>query len=167
MPTQLDTVVTPFLSTLIMLFINLFLIIPISGYLFFAVSVAFKVLSTGPGAPFGDMVLAGIFLLAVMFGIHQGFVPIYIALVKEIGINTLFPVLGMAGASMFGTGLAFLFIAKKGGLFQKQIAGAMIPGFLGIAEPMIYGIALPRVIPFVTACIGAMIPGFFIGAMNA
>jgi N-acetylmuramic acid-specific PTS system IIC component len=38
MPIQLDTVFTPFLVALFMVFINIFLIIPVSGYLFFAMT---------------------------------------------------------------------------------------------------------------------------------
>ena len=44
--------------------------------------------------------------------------------------------------------------------------GAIIPGILGIGEPLIYGVSLPRVKPFITAMIGAAFGGFFIGAMN-
>jgi N-acetylmuramic acid-specific PTS system IIC component len=49
------------------------------------------------------MVLAAIFIFAVLFGIHQGFIPIYIALMNSsIKINTLFPVLALAGAAQVG-----------------------------------------------------------------
>jgi N-acetylmuramic acid-specific PTS system IIC component len=54
------------------------------------------------------MALAALFLVAVMFGIHQGFVPMYVAMIQDpnIGINILFPVLGLAGASQVGCALA-------------------------------------------------------------
>ena len=35
--------------------------------------------------------------------------------------------------------------------------------FLGIGEPLIYGVTLPRVKPFITACCGGAAGGFFIG----
>ncbi|STU98957.1 PTS system protein [Klebsiella pneumoniae subsp. pneumoniae] len=54
------------------------------------------------GNPFGSAVLAGLFLLAVMFGVHQGFVPVYFALVDAQGFNSLFPILAMAGAGQVG-----------------------------------------------------------------
>jgi N-acetylmuramic acid-specific PTS system IIC component len=57
-------------------------------------------------------------------------------------------------------------VATKKGTLRKQIQGAIIPGFLGIGEPLIYGVSLPRIVPFISACIGAAIPGFFVGAMN-
>lgn len=48
--------------------------------------------------PFGCAVLAGLFLIAVVFGVHQGFIPVYLALMDSQGFNSLFPILSMAGA---------------------------------------------------------------------
>lgn len=42
----------------------------------------------------------------------------------------------------------------------------IIPGFLGIGEPLIYGVTPPRVKPFVTACVGGSAGGFFIGLVS-
>ncbi|WP_052663411.1 PTS transporter subunit EIIC [[Mycoplasma] testudinis] len=162
-PGLIDAVVTPFLSLLVILFVNFFIIIPISGYLFLGVTWLFRLLTN---SPFGTMVLSGIFIIAVTFGIHQGFVPIYVALVADTGINALFPVLAMGGASQVGTAIALWFVAKKGSALRKQIQGAIIPGILGIGEPLIYGVTLPRLAPYITSCLGAVIPGFFIGAIN-
>lgn len=98
-----------------------------------------------------------------MFGVHQGFVPVYFALVDAQGFNSLFPILAMAGAGQVGAALALYVKAKKDSLLRNQIRGAIIPGFLGIGEPLIYGVTLPRVKPFVTACLGGSAGGFFIG----
>lgn len=54
--------------------------------------------------------------------------------------------------------------AESGSTIRKQIQGAIIPGFLGIGEPLIYGVSLPRVKPFITSCIGGAIAGFAMGA---
>jgi N-acetylmuramic acid-specific PTS system IIC component len=48
-------------------------------------------------------------------------------------------------------------------MLRTQIKGAIIPGFLGIGEPLIYGVTLPRMKPFITACIGGACGGFFLG----
>lgn len=162
-PGILSAVVTPFLTLFLIVVAGFLIVFPLSGYLFLAVTWFFSVLSS---SPFGAMILAGIFLLVVTFGIHQGFVPIYIALIGQTGINSLFPILAMAGAAQVGTALALWFIAEKKGVLRGQIQAAIIPGFLGIGEPLIYGVTLPRVIPFVSSGIAAMIPGFFIGAIN-
>ncbi|HBT6911344.1 PTS N-acetylmuramic acid transporter subunit IIBC, partial [Klebsiella pneumoniae] len=59
--------------------------------------------------------------------------------------------------------LALFWRAKRDSLLRTQIKGAIIPGFLGIGEPLIYGVTLPRMKPFVTACLGGACGGFFVG----
>ncbi|AOX44132.1 PTS system, N-acetylmuramic acid-specific EIIBC component [Spiroplasma sp. NBRC 100390] len=162
MPGVLDTIGTPTLVLFGLLLLNIFLLIPISGYLYQAVAWFFAHLYTNP---FGAFVLAAIFLIAVAFGVHQGFIPIYGILIKETGVNGLFPILGMAGMAQVGAGIALWIMATKGSLLRRQIQGALIPAIFGIGEPMIYGVTLPRIRPFVTASIGAGFGGFFIGAV--
>ncbi|WP_107645149.1 PTS transporter subunit EIIB, partial [Mycoplasma mycoides] len=89
-PGILDTILTPTLTLFLLLIINIFLIIPISGYLYSAVAWFFSNLYTNP---FGAFVLSTIFLLSVSFGVHQGFVPIYAILIEKTGVNGLFPIL--------------------------------------------------------------------------
>ncbi|MBN4724532.1 PTS transporter subunit EIIC, partial [Escherichia coli] len=79
------------------------------------------------------------------------------------GFNSLFPILAMAGAGQVGAALALFWRAKRDSLLRTQIKGAIIPGFLGIGEPLIYGVTLPRMKPFVTACLGGACGGFFVG----
>lgn len=158
----LDTILTPTLTLFLLLLINFFLLIPISGYMYQGISWFFAHLYANP---IGAFVLASIFLLAVAFGIHQGFIPIYAMLIDTTGVNGLFPLLAMAGMSQIGVGFAMWLLAEKGSPLRKQIEGAIIPAFFGIGEPMIYGVTLPRIKPFVTTGIGAGIGGFFLGAI--
>ncbi|AGM26330.1 PTS system N-acetylmuramic acid-specific EIIBC component [Spiroplasma syrphidicola EA-1] len=163
MPGVLDTIGTPTLVLFALLILNIFVLIPVSGYLYMGVAWFFLHLHTNP---FGAFVLAAIFLTAVAFGIHQGFVPIYAMMIQQTGVNGLFPILAMAGMAQFGTGIALWLLADKGSLLRRQIQGSLIPAFFGIGEPMIYGVTLPRVRPFITSSIGAGFAGFFIGAMS-
>ncbi|WP_308562069.1 PTS N-acetylmuramic acid transporter subunit IIBC [uncultured Klebsiella sp.] len=160
MPANLDMILTSAVTLLIMGAITFTVIMPIGGWLFTGMSWLFLHLN---GNPFGSAVLAGLFLLAVMFGVHQGFVPVYFALVDAQGFNSLFPILAMAGAGQVGAALALFWRAKHGSLLRTQIKGAIIPGVLGIGEPLIYGVTLPRMKPFITACLGGACGGFFLG----
>ena len=160
MPANLDMILTSAVTLLIMGAVTFTVIMPIGGWLFTGMSWLFLHLN---GNPFGSAVLAGLFLLAVMFGVHQGFVPVYFALVDAQGFNSLFPILAMAGAGQVGAALALFWRAKRDSLLRTQIKGAIIPGFLGIGEPLIYGVTLPRMKPFITACIGGACGGFFVG----
>ncbi len=99
MPANLDMILTSAVTLLIMGAVTFTVIMPIGGWLFTGMSWLFLHLN---GNPFGSAVLAGLFLLAVMFGVHQGFVPVYFALVDAQGFNSLFPILAMAGAGQVG-----------------------------------------------------------------
>ncbi|MDV7103089.1 PTS N-acetylmuramic acid transporter subunit IIBC [Vibrio sp. TH_r3] len=163
MPDDLDMILTSVVTLLIMGAITFIVIMPVGGVLFKGMSWLFLNLNDNP---LGAAVLAGLFLISVVFGIHQGFVPVYFALMETQGFNSLFPILAMAGAGQVGASLALYWKSEKSSILRTQIRGAIIPGILGIGEPLIYGVTLPRVKPFVTACIGGAAGGFFIGLIS-
>ncbi|MBD1566619.1 PTS N-acetylmuramic acid transporter subunit IIBC [Vibrio sp. S12_S33] len=163
MPDDLDMILTSVVTLLIMGMVTFLVIMPLGGELFKGMSWLFLNLNDNP---FGAALLSGLFLISVVFGIHQGFVPVYFALMDVQGFNSLFPILAMAGGGQVGASLALYFKAKKDALLRTQVKGAIIPGILGIGEPLIYGVTLPRVKPFVTACIGGAAGGFFIGLVS-
>jgi len=163
MPDDLDMILTSVVTLLIMGVVTFVVIMPIGGELFKGMSWLFLNLNDNP---LGAAVLAGLFLISVVFGIHQGFVPVYFALMEAQGFNSLFPILAMAGGGQVGAALALYAKSNKEAVLRTQIKGAIIPGILGIGEPLIYGVTLPRVKPFVTACIGGAAGGFFIGLVS-
>lgn len=102
-PDNLDMILTSAITLLITGAITFTVIMPIGGELFKGMSWLFLHLN---GNPFGTALLAGLFLIAVVFGVHQGFVPVYFALMDAQGFNSLFPILAMAGAGQVGASLA-------------------------------------------------------------
>ncbi|NAW56230.1 MULTISPECIES: PTS N-acetylmuramic acid transporter subunit IIBC [unclassified Vibrio] len=160
MPDDLDMILTSVITLLIMGAVTYLVIMPIGGKLFKGMSWLFLNLNDNP---IGAALLAGLFLISVVFGIHQGFVPVYFALMDAQGFNSLYPILAMAGGGQVGASMALYFKAKQDSMLRSQVKGAIIPGLLGIGEPLIYGVTLPRVKPFVTACIGGAAGGFFVG----
>ncbi|APG16387.1 PTS N-acetylmuramic acid transporter subunit IIBC [Kosakonia radicincitans] len=161
-PDNLDMILTSLLTLLITGALAFVVIMPIGGELFKGMSWLFLHLN---GNPFGCAVLAGLFLIAVVFGVHQGFIPVYFALMDAQGFNSLFPILAMAGGGQVGAALALYFRSAPHSVLRNQVRGAIIPGLLGVGEPLIYAVTLPRVKPFVTACIGGACGGFFIGTV--
>lgn len=94
MPDDLDMILTSVVTLLIMGVVTFVVIMPIGGELFKGMSWLFLNLNDNP---LGAAILAGLFLISVVFGIHQGFVPVYFALMEAQGFNSLFPILAMAG----------------------------------------------------------------------
>lgn len=162
MPDELDMLLTSMLTLLVTAALAYLVIMPLGGWLFEGMSWLFIHLNSNP---LGCAVLAGVFLISVVFGVHQGFIPVYLALMSSQGFNSLFPILSMAGAGQVGAALALYWRADKRSVLRSQVRGAIVPGLLGVAEPLIYGVTLPRMKPFITACLGGAAGGLFIGVV--
>lgn len=166
-PDVLDLILTPFLSLLITAIIFVFVIMPLTG---FASDLLVRGLSViiGSSNPVVSVIsgylLAALFLPMVLLGLHHGLIPIYAIQLEVQGGVALFPVLAMAGAGQVGAAIAIYIIAKRvhNKRMMKVITGALPAGFLGVGEPLIYGVTLPLFKPFITAGLGAGFGGAFV-----
>ncbi|MGM0215548.1 glucose PTS transporter subunit IIA [Enterococcus sp. AZ109] len=164
-PDAIDIIITPTVSLIVVGLAEIFLIMPLAGFISNnMVSGINWVLNIG-GA-FAGFVLGVLFLPMVMFGLHQILTPIHIQMIDETGSTLLLPILAMAGAGQVGAALALWIRLRKDKELTEMIKGALPVGVLGIGEPLIYGITLPLGRPFITACIGGGIGGAVIGALG-
>lgn len=160
-PQILDLFLTPLLVILIATFPALFILQPIGGIISENIGLIVTQAINGGGAITG-FILGGIYLPLVMTGLHQGLTPIHAELLNQYGVTILLPILAMAGAGQVGASIAVYFKTKNAKL-KQTIASALPVGFMGIGEPLIYGVTLPLGKPFICACIG----GAFGGAVQA
>lgn len=79
---------TSLITLLITATLAYLIIMPLGGWLFEGMSWLFMHLNSNP---FGCAVLAGLFLIAVVFGVHQGFIPVYLALMDSQDSTAYFP----------------------------------------------------------------------------
>ncbi|MEU6314688.1 PTS transporter subunit EIIC [Streptomyces sp. NPDC047014] len=164
-PEALDVLVTPTLTVLLSGLATLFGLMFLAGEASAAIGTfADRLLSTG-GA-FAGLVLGGLFLPLVMLGLHQALIPIHTTLIEQSGHTVLLPILAMAGAGQVGAALAVYCRLPRNGSLRATIKSALPAGFLGIGEPLIYGVSLPLGRPFVTACVGGAAGGAFVGLFN-
>ncbi len=166
-PDVLDLIVTPFVSLLVVAVLFVLVIMPATGFLSDWLVEALSVLinSSNPVVSvISGFVLSAVFLPMVLLGLHHGLIPIYAIQLEQMGGVSLFPVLAMAGAGQVGAAIAIYIKAKKVGndRMRKVITGALPAGFLGVGEPLIYGVTLPMGKPFITAGIGAGFGGAFV-----
>lgn len=171
MPDVLDLVVTPFCSLLVCGVLMVFVIMPAAGFVsdWLVAALSLIINSSNPVVSvISGYVLSAVFLPLVLLGLHHGLVPIYALQLEQMGGVSLFPVLAMAGAGQVGAAIALYFMAKKArdAKLQQIIAGALPAGFLGVGEPLIYGVTLPLGKPFVTAGLGAGFGGAYIMLMH-
>ncbi len=165
-PDVLDLIVTPFTSLLISGILFIFLIMPAAGFVSDGLVSVMTVIinSANPVIRIASgFLLAALFLPMVLLGLHHGLIPIYAVQLEQMGGVSLFPVLAMGGAGQVGAAIAIYLMAKKVGnnRIKGIITGALPAGFLGVGEPLIYGVTLPMGKPFITAGIGAGFGGAY------
>lgn len=164
-PEALDVLVTPTLTVLVSGLVTLYGLMFLAGEVSTAIgSFANWLLATG-GA-FAGLVLGGLFLPLVMLGLHQALIPIHTTLIQQSGHTVLLPILAMAGAGQVGAAIAVYYRLPRNRSIRTTIKSALPAGFLGVGEPLIYGVSLPLGRPFVTACVGGAAGGAFVGLLN-
>ncbi|WP_051798810.1 PTS transporter subunit EIIC [Streptomyces sp. NRRL S-337] len=164
-PEALDVLLTPTLTVLVTGLVTLFGLMYVAGAAATAIgSFATWLLAHGGAA--AGFLLGGLFLPLVMLGLHQALIPLHTTLIQQQGYTVLLPILAMAGAGQVGAALAVFVRLPRNRSVRTTIKSALPAGFLGVGEPLIYGVSLPLGRPFVTACLGGAFGGGFIGLFH-
>ena len=171
MPESLDVVFSPLLTLLICVVPYVLLIMPLLGYVSSGIVWVLGQLCLSESVVIrmiAGYVSAALFLPLVASGLHHGLVALYSVQLQELGYVTLYPALAMAGAGQVGAAIALWFKAKRAGNQKlcSVISGALPAGFLGIGEPLVYGVTLPLGTPFITAGLGAGFGGALVMAFE-
>ncbi len=164
-PNAIDIIVTPTIALLIVGLLTIFIFMPLAGFVSDSlVSVVNGIISIG--GVFSGFIIGASFLPLVMLRLHHIFTPIHIEMINQSGATYLLPIAAMAGAGQVGAALALWVRCKRNTTLRNTLKGALPVGFLGIGEPLIYGVTLPLGRPFLTACIGGGIGGAVIGGIG-
>lgn len=164
-PNAIDIIVTPTISLLIIGLLTLFIIMPVAGFISDGLVHVINWI-IGVGGIFSGFIIGAFFLPLVMLGLHHIFTPIHIELINKTGATYLLPIAAMSGAGQVGAALALWVRCRKNTKLRNTLKGALPVGFLGIGEPLIYGVTLPLGRPFFTACIGGGIGGAVVGGIG-
>ncbi|RII13701.1 PTS system EIIBC component [Streptomyces sp. YIM 130001] len=161
-PEAIDVLVTPTLTVLVSGLVTIFGLMFVAGEISTGIGTAANWLLDNTGA-FAGLVLGGLFLPLVMLGLHQALIPIHTTLIEQQGFTVLLPILAMAGAGQVGCAIAVFKRLRHNTSIRNTIKSALPAGFLGVGEPLIYGVSLPLGRPFITACVGGAAGGAFVG----
>ncbi|MEU2363871.1 PTS transporter subunit EIIC [Streptomyces noursei] len=164
-PESLDVLLTPTLTVLLTGLVTVFGLMYVAGEVSTAIGTAADWLLAHGGAVAGFL-LGALFLPLVMLGLHQALIPIHTTLIEQQGYTTLLPILAMAGAGQVGAAMAVYVRLRRNHSIRATIRSALPAGFLGVGEPLIYGVSLPLGRPFITACLGGAFGGGFVGLFN-
>ncbi|MBC2255772.1 PTS beta-glucoside transporter subunit IIBCA [Listeria ivanovii] len=164
-PNSLQLIFVPLLLLLIVVPVSLIIIGPVSTY-------ASQLLAKGALALYSlspmiaGFFLAGIWQVAVMFGLHWAFIPIFINNISVLGYDPINAMLYCTVFAQTGAVMAVMLKTRNQELRSLSVT-ATISGFLGITEPAIYGVNLPYKKPFIMACVGSAFGGAIAGMSAA
>lgn len=159
-PSVLDIIVTPLVTLIVVGLATFYVVQPVGGFLSEMITNGFQY-AIDMGGPIAGYILSAFFLPLVLTGLHHGLIPIHTELLQTLGANPLLPILAMAGAGEVGAAIAIWMKTKKKSL-RSIIPAALVPGVLGVGEPLMYGVTIPLGRPFLTACLGGGFGGAFI-----
>lgn len=109
-----------------------------------------------------SMILAGLWQIMVVFGIHWGLVPFAINNITVYQQDFMLPILFPAVFAQVGAVLAVM-MRSKDPQVKALASSSALSGVFGVTEPAIYGVNLPLKRPFVIGCLSAMAGGAIIG----
>ncbi|MEK4971243.1 PTS transporter subunit EIIC [Niallia sp. FSL R7-0648] len=164
-PKSLQLIFVPLFITVIIVPLSFIIIGPVSVY-------ASELLAKGAMAVYSlspviaGLLLAGIWQIAVMFGLHWAFIAIFINNITTLGFDPINALLYCTVFAQTGAALAVSLRTKETKM-KSLSTTATISGFLGITEPAIYGVNLPLKKPFIMACIGGGVGGAIAGFFSA
>lgn len=161
-PKAVELVFVPMLTFLIMGTLAFSMLGPIGAVLGNYLGTFFTFLSES--AAWAPAVLVGSALpVMVMFGLHNGVAPLGVMQMADLGYDSIFGpgcVCSNMAQAAATTVVAFRTKNKK----TKQIAASgAITAYMGITEPALYGVTLPKKYPLVAAMIGGGLGGLYAG----
>lgn len=161
-PKSVNLVFVPMLTFLIMGPLALGVLGPIGSILSGYLGSFFTFLSTN--AAWAPALLVGATLpVMVMFGLHNGIAPLGVVQLAQTGKESIFgPGALVSNIAMGAASLVVAFRTTDKKTRQIATAGG-ITGLMGITEPILYGIALPKRYPLIAAMIGGGAGGLYAG----
>ncbi|HEN4329870.1 TPA: PTS transporter subunit EIIC [Streptococcus agalactiae] len=105
--------------------------------------------------------------ILIMFGVHSGIAALGITQLAKLGVDSIFgPGMLCSNIAQATAGTVVTLITKEKKL--KEIAGPdAITAYMGITEPILYGVNLPKRYPLIASLIGGGLGGLYAGIMNA
>lgn len=161
-PKAVELVFVPMLTFLIMGTLAFSVLGPIGAVLGNYLGQFFTFLSES--AAWAPAVLVGSALpVMVMFGLHNGVAPLGVMQMANLGYDSIFGP-GCVCSNMAQATATTVVALRTRNKKTKQIAvSGAITAYMGITEPALYGVSLPKKYPLAAAMIGGGLGGLYAG----
>ncbi|MCD7929305.1 MAG: glucose PTS transporter subunit IIA [Clostridiales bacterium] len=160
LPKEASFILKPFLCTIIVTPITLFVLGPIGTWVGTFLANVCVTLSSFGGVAMG---LAALFMpLLVITGMHTMLIPVIVNELATYGYSTIFAANIAVNFAVAGTALAVGVKAKNKDTRSVGLSTG-VTALLSVTEPAIYGCVIPFKRTLLTACAASGITGIFIG----
>lgn len=161
-PKSVNLVFVPMLTFLVMGTLALSILGPIGNVVGQYLAVFFNFLSVNASwAP--AVIIGGALPVMVMFGLHNGVAPLGVMQMAELGYDSIFgPGCVCSNIAQGTAGLIVALRTRSQKDRQLALSGG-ITALMGITEPILYGVNLPKKYPLVAAMIGGGCGGLYAG----
>lgn len=161
-PAAIELVVVPLVTFLIMGTLAFSILGPIGAIIGGYLAKVFTFLSEN--ASWAPATIIGAFCpLMVMFGLHNAIAPLGIVQMSNLGFDSIWGP-GNICSNMAQAAAATVVAIRTHNNQTKQIAtSASITAYMGITEPALYGINLPKKYPLIASIIGGGFGGLYAG----
>ena len=163
-PDTIKLFALPLITCTVTFCLTLWVIGPIAAGAGDLLGVFFNWLANVNGILLGAVV-GGLWQVLVMFGLHWAIVPMMLNNLATQGFDTA--MVGMFGTTFAQVGaVAAIWIKTKNKKLKSLCAPAFVSAIAGVTEPAIYGITLPKKLPFIITCVVSCITGGIMGAFH-
>lgn len=164
-PKSVELVFVPMLTFLVMGTLAFSVLGPIGSILGGYLATFFTFLSVN--ASWVPAVLIGGFLpIMVMFGLHNGVAPLGVMQMAELGYDSIFGPGCVCSNIAQATASAVVAFRTKDKKIRQLATSGSITAYMGITEPALYGVNLPKKYPLISAMIGGGLGGLYAGLTN-
>ncbi|OHY30469.1 hypothetical protein BI362_04180 [Streptococcus parauberis] len=112
-------------------------------------------------------VLIGALLpIMVMFGIHNAIAPLGIMQMSQLGYDSIFGPGALVSNIAQATAASIVAIRTKDKKLKQVASSGALTSYMGITEPILYGVNLPKKYPLYASMIGGGLGGLYAGVMQ-
>ncbi|KRO00547.1 beta-glucoside-specific PTS transporter subunit IIABC [Companilactobacillus kimchiensis] len=161
-PQAVELVFVPMLEFIIMGILAFSILGPIGSFLGNYLAIFFTFLSTN--ASWAPSVIVGAFMpIMVMFGLHNAVAPLGIMQMASKGFDSIFGPGCVCSNMAQATAGAIVAWRTKDPKTKTLATSGSITAYMGITEPILYGVSLPKKYPLVSTMIGGGLGGLYAG----
>lgn len=109
------------------------------------------------------LLIGGLLPIMVMFGVHNGVAPLGVMQMGQLGYDSIFGPGCVCSNMAQATASAVVALRTKDKKLKQVATSGSITAYMGITEPTLYGVNLPKKYPLISSMIGGACGGLYAG----